>query len=102
MNTKLVATTLAIVLGVGALLPRALAADESRELLRIGLLSTHADTRDDLRARLKALGWIEGKNVVYEFRDGQGQSARLPQVAMELLRLNWYYFTHRYMGAQHL
>ena len=87
MITKLVATALAIVLGVGALLPSALAADESRELSRIGLLSTHADTRDDLRARLKALGWIEGKNVVYEFRDGQGQSARLPQVAMELLRL---------------
>src|SRR5215471_21359645 len=37
---------------------------------------------------LQNLGWIEGKNVVYESRYAENRLDRLPELAAELLRLN--------------
>jgi len=37
--------------------------------------------------RMKTLGYIEGKNIVFEYRDAEGKPDRLPAVADELVRL---------------
>src|SRR5215813_9183757 len=37
---------------------------------------------------LKELGWVEGQNIVIEWRFGGGQAERLPALAAELVRLN--------------
>ena len=39
------------------------------------------------RRELRALGYIEGKNIAFEYRDAQGKLDRLPAVADELVRL---------------
>jgi putative ABC transport system substrate-binding protein len=39
------------------------------------------------REELRKLGYIEGKNIRYEFRSDQGEMSRLPELAAELVRL---------------
>ena len=36
---------------------------------------------------LRELGYVEGKNVVYEIRWAQGKAERLPELAKELVAL---------------
>src|SRR5947208_11298071 len=60
---------------------------------RIGFLglvssSSHATRVAAFRAGLRDLGWIEGRNLVIEFRWAEGNYDRLPALAEELLRLN--------------
>jgi putative ABC transport system substrate-binding protein len=40
------------------------------------------------RQRLRELGWVEGQNVLIEYRFAEGQLERLPGLAEELVRLN--------------
>jgi len=42
---------------------------------------------DAFREAMKGLGYVEGKNVVYEYRAAEGQPERLPQLAAELVKL---------------
>ncbi len=42
---------------------------------------------DALRAGLRDLGYVEGKNIAMEFRFAQGQYERLPELAAELVQL---------------
>ena len=43
---------------------------------------------ESFREALRQLGYIEGKNVRFEFRSDQGEIGRLPELAAELVRLN--------------
>jgi putative ABC transport system substrate-binding protein len=66
------------------------AAQTSGRVSKIGVLvsSTKAlnATRDDsLRQGLRALGYEENKNIVLEYRYGEGKTDRLPQLARELV-----------------
>jgi ABC-type uncharacterized transport system substrate-binding protein len=59
---------------------------------RIGLLSATSSTQPALateafRQGLRELGYVEGKNIVVEYRHAEGQVDRLPTLAAELVRL---------------
>jgi putative ABC transport system substrate-binding protein len=65
-------------------------AQQSKKVPRIGFLGP---TSDDSRAqafreRLHELGYVEGKNISIESRWADGKFERLPDLAMELVRLN--------------
>jgi putative ABC transport system substrate-binding protein len=78
-------------LGGGALLaPRSGRAQTPRTKHRIGWLSSALEDMsglDALRTGLREVGYVEGRNVAIEARWGDGESHRLPQLAMELVRL---------------
>ena len=42
---------------------------------------------DTLRQELSKLGWLEGKNIIIEYRFAEGKTDRLPELAAELVRL---------------
>lgn len=61
-------------------------------LTRVGMLTpapsaTTKPAWDAFREAMKALGYVEGKNVAYEYRSAEGQLERLPQLATELAKL---------------
>ena len=67
-------------------------AQQPTKVPRIGYLST--DSPSTIAARIEAfrqglreLGYVEGKNIVIEWRFGEGKAARLPGLAAELFRL---------------
>src|SRR6266542_2728853 len=43
--------------------------------------------RKELREGLRELGYIEGRNIAFEFRSAEGHLDRLPELAAELVRL---------------
>ena len=61
-------------------------------IVRIGILST-ANPRSSsfyqsFERRLRDLGHIEGQNIVFEYRNAEGEVDRLPDLAAELTRLD--------------
>ena len=59
---------------------------------RIGYLSPswfalHTRNRDAFVHELRARGWVEGQNLAIEYRYAEGNYARLPTLAAELVRL---------------
>ena len=60
------------------------------KILRIGFLTvgTANPTPGPFRQGLRDLGWVEGKNIVIEYRSADGNEDRLPALAAELLRTN--------------
>ena len=80
-----------LALGAGALTPLATSAQQSAKVHRIGFLSTstaagYATRIEELRKTLRELGYIEGKNVVFEERWANDNNDRLPALAAELVR----------------
>jgi putative tryptophan/tyrosine transport system substrate-binding protein len=70
----------------------ALYAQAPRELRTVGLVS-FASRSDDptyqaFRQRLRELGYVEGRNIKFEFRSAQGNADRFPTIADELVALN--------------
>jgi putative tryptophan/tyrosine transport system substrate-binding protein len=55
--------------------------------LRVGSSSANAVRVEALRAGLRQLGYVEGKNIVIEFRWAETVD-RLPELAAELVRMN--------------
>jgi len=80
-------TALASILFAGALLAVAVIgeAQQPKKIPRIGYLnsSIYADFRQGLRD----LGYVEGKNIIIEWRENEGKLDRNPALAAELVRL---------------
>jgi ABC-type uncharacterized transport system substrate-binding protein len=63
------------------------------KVVRIGFLgptsaASNAGRMEALRAGLRDLGYLEGKNLIIESRWAEGKFDRLPELAAELVRLN--------------
>ena len=70
-----------------ALLAAPVAAQQSGNVRRIGLLSAGTFPGTFLSDPLREYGWIEGRNVVIERRGADGNAQRLPELAAELVQL---------------
>jgi len=53
----------------------------------LGARSASAPAREVFRQEMRALGYVEGTNVFYEYRYAEGKLDRLPALADELVRL---------------
>jgi len=84
---------LAVVLTLGFLwAPLAVEAQPPDKVYRIGVLERTSPTvnvanLESLRQGLRALGYVEGKNVVIEYRSAEGRDDRFADLAAELVRL---------------
>jgi len=85
----------AFVTGLGAVLaaPRGAGAQQSGKIWRIGFLGEGPSVSDPGRplfahiARLRELGYVEGQNLVIEYRYAEGRPERLRRLAAELVTL---------------
>ena len=98
---------LLIALGLAPLAaPLAARAQQKSKVWRIGFLSSasassYAHRVEALRAGLRDLGYVEGRNIAIEFRWADGNYERLPEYAAELVRLKVdIILTHGTPGAQ--
>jgi ABC-type uncharacterized transport system substrate-binding protein len=78
----------------GALLvaPLAARAQQAGKTYRIGVLESipaaqNAANLDALRRGLRNLGYVEGRNLIIEYRSADGRAERFPDLASELARL---------------
>jgi putative ABC transport system substrate-binding protein len=78
--------------GAAATWPFAVSAQQPMKIPRIGLLSpfSPSDTAPWHQAFLQgltALGWVEGKNIIIEYRWAEGRNDRLPALIADFVRL---------------
>jgi putative ABC transport system substrate-binding protein len=80
--------------GTGAVLlaaPLAAEAQQAAKIVRIGWLALNLAASPQLPEAflqgLRDLGYVEGRNVVIEYRDAEGKPERLPALAAELVAL---------------
>jgi ABC-type uncharacterized transport system substrate-binding protein len=71
--------------------PLAAEAQQPAKIARIGYLSNNLAgnplAREAFLQRLRDLGYVEGRNLVIEYRDAEGNAERLPALAAELVAL---------------
>ena len=83
------------VIGLGyaaAAWPLATRAQQAGKIYRIGILepipaAQNAANLDALRKGLRDLGYVEGRNLIIEYRSADGRAERFPDLASELVRL---------------
>ncbi len=83
-------TFLATVTGGPLAAPLAAEAQQAGKVHRIGYLSGSSATAhliEAFRQGLRELGWVEGQNIVIDYRYAEGRLDRLPDLAAELVRL---------------
>ena len=92
MNRRNAGLALLALLAAGAA-PVTVRAQQAGKVYRIGYLST--PTRESVERgldaflrKLRELGWVEGQNLVIEYRWAEGNVERLPDLAAELVRRN--------------
>jgi putative tryptophan/tyrosine transport system substrate-binding protein len=71
--------------------PLATEAQQAGRVPRVGYLGTRTLSDfgvDAFRQGLRELGWVEGRNIVVDYRFAEGNLDRLPDLAAELVRLN--------------
>jgi putative ABC transport system substrate-binding protein len=75
------------------LAPLAIGAQPAGKVYRVGLLGNKASDPAEahlwqaLRLGLRERGWVEGGNMLIEYRWAEGSFARLPELAADLVRL---------------
>src|SRR5882762_2697564 len=69
--------------------PHTASAQQQGKIVTIGILAIEPwPPIDTFRRALHDLGYIEGKNVRFEYRYARGDNERLPELASELIGLN--------------
>jgi putative tryptophan/tyrosine transport system substrate-binding protein len=73
--------------------PLSVGAQQSGKVYRIGILETqsaplNAANMTAFRDALRAEGYVDGKNLVIEYRSAEGQDERFPDLVRQLLKLN--------------
>ena len=72
--------------------PLAARAQQPTKIARIGLMATSSSeiqmTADAFRQGLRELGYVEGTNILVEYRTADGKIERFPELLNELIRLN--------------
>ena len=96
-----------LALGAGTLAPFAsFAQQQPAKVARIGWLGTasasgYVRELDAIRAGLRELGYVEGRNIVIEYRWAEGNADRLKEMAAELVALKVdVIITHAILGAR--
>jgi putative tryptophan/tyrosine transport system substrate-binding protein len=75
--------------GAAAAWPLAARTQQGERMLRVGLLCpTRCDDAplDTLRQALRSLGWVDQENITFVYREAEGDVARLPGLASELIK----------------
>ena len=84
-------TFLALLPGSLRAAPLAAEAQQAPKVYRIGFLSGGTATAspfvEQFRQGLRDLGYVEGQNIIIEYRWAEGQLNRLPQLATDLVRI---------------
>jgi putative ABC transport system substrate-binding protein len=84
-------TFMVMLTGGTVIAPFAAEAQQADKVARIGYLATNLAANPHLheafRQGLRDLGYVEGRNVVIEYRDAEGKLERLPVLAAELVAL---------------
>jgi putative ABC transport system substrate-binding protein len=83
---------MALLGGAVAIWPLCTRAQQAGKIYRIGILEAlpaerNAANLDGLRKGLRDLGYVEGRNLVIEYRSADGRAERFPDLASELVRL---------------
>src|SRR5262245_36342758 len=82
---------IALVGGAAVGWPVAANGQQADKIARIGWLGQDlapcSQAREAFRQGLRDLGYVEGRNLVIEFRDAEGKFDRLPALAAELVAL---------------
>jgi putative ABC transport system substrate-binding protein len=85
-------TFVALVLGGLLAVPLAAEGQPVTKVYRLGILTVQSRQRAPLYRllpqALRELGYVEGQNLVIEWRFAEGHVARLPELAADLVRLN--------------
>ena len=85
-------TFMSLVSAVLLAAPLAVEAQPAGKVYRVGVLETapivlNAANLDAFRQGLQELGYVEGQNLVIEYRSADGRADRFPDLANELVRL---------------
>jgi ABC-type uncharacterized transport system substrate-binding protein len=86
MNKKLLVSIFAVVILVFV---HPAEAQQPKKVPRIGYLGadSRSPSHEAFRQGLRELGYVEGKNIVVEYRYADGKVDRVPELAAELVRL---------------
>jgi putative ABC transport system substrate-binding protein len=81
------------VLGAAVMLAPQVGAQPSSKVWRVGVLETtsmaqNAASFDAFRRSLHDLGYVEGQNLIIEYRSAEGRGERFAELAADLLHLN--------------
>jgi ABC-type uncharacterized transport system substrate-binding protein len=82
----------ALVIGLTLASVHLVEAQQHAKIAKIGWLAFRSASRESpgteaFRREFRALGYVEGKNVAFVYRDAEGKLDRLPAVADEMVRL---------------
>jgi putative ABC transport system substrate-binding protein len=84
---------IALLGGTAAVWPLGARAQQQPKVWRIGMLETisaelNAENLGAFRQGLRDLGYVEGKNLVLDYRSADGDATRFPNFVAKLVRLN--------------